>query len=112
MEEHLCGIHRHCSHLLPIFPLCVLDRDNPGDRELIRKSVEYWWGLFTDPQKKGESYFGYTQTGASCMFALMSRGDDALAARAARHENAEAIRRTEVGSLPRNLMIIRFRSDL
>ncbi len=72
--------HRHYSHLLAFYPLYVLDWDNPEQRDLIQKSVDYWYGLFTDPEKKRENFFGYSQTGAASMFASMGRGDDALAA--------------------------------
>jgi hypothetical protein len=65
--------HRHYSHLIAFYPLAVLDWDNAGDRDLIRRSVDHWYGL------KG-SLFGYSHTGAASMYAIMGRRDDALAA--------------------------------
>ncbi len=79
-NRELIFSHRHYSHLLAIYPLYVLDWDNPDQRDLMKKSVDHWWGLFTDPTKKREEFFGYSQTGAASMFASMGRGDDALAA--------------------------------
>ncbi|HTJ79362.1 MAG TPA: hypothetical protein VL357_10240 [Rariglobus sp.] len=72
--------HRHYSHLLAFYPLYALDWDNPDQRDLIKKSVDHWWDLFTDPIMKRENFFGYSQTGGASMFASMGDGDRALAA--------------------------------
>jgi hypothetical protein len=65
--------HRHYSHLLAFYPLAVLDWDNAGDRDLIRRSADHWYGL-------KDRLFGYSHTGAASMLAIMGRRDDALAA--------------------------------
>ena len=69
--------HRHYSHLLAIYPLGVLDWDNPEDRPLIRQSVDFWYNLFSDPKRKKERFFGYSYTGASSMYAWMENGGKA-----------------------------------
>ncbi len=68
----LAASHRHYSHLVAIYPFAVLDWDNVAERDLIKRSVDHWYGL------KG-GLFGFSRTGACSMYALMQRADDALA---------------------------------
>ena len=73
--------HRHYSHLIAFYPFNVLDWDNPADRDLIQRSVDYWYGLFTDPERKKEQFFGYSYTGGISMYAWMgnsAKANDAL----------------------------------
>ena len=72
--------HRHYSHLIAFYPLSVLDWDRPADRDLITRSVDYWYGLFTHPEKKRENFFGYSYTGAASMYAWMENSAQANAA--------------------------------
>ncbi len=38
------GSHRHWSHLLMIYPLNVVNWDNPDDRNIMKKSIDWWTG--------------------------------------------------------------------
>jgi len=62
--------HRHFSHLLMIFPLYLVNWDNPEDRPVIEKSVAWF-------QRTGKGC-GYTHTGGSSMAAAMGDGNTAL----------------------------------
>lgn len=64
--------HRHFSHLLAIFPLHLLNPEEPEQRELIRRSVAHWLS-FPDALE------GYSYTAAACMAASMGDGAQALA---------------------------------
>jgi alpha-L-fucosidase 2 len=62
--------HRHYSHLLMIYPLYIMNPEQPENRELVIKSLTHWMGM---PQ----ALRGYSYTGASSISALMGNGDDA-----------------------------------
>ncbi|MHC3467961.1 glycosyl hydrolase family 95 catalytic domain-containing protein [Streptomyces sp. 7R007] len=63
--------HRHYSHLLMVYPLYLVNWDQPEQRELIEKSVAHWHALTG-------AHRGYSYTGAASMYAMMGRGDTAL----------------------------------
>ncbi|MFI6931858.1 glycosyl hydrolase family 95 catalytic domain-containing protein [Streptomyces sp. NPDC050287] len=63
--------HRHYSHLLMVYPLYLVNWDQPEQRELIEKSVVRWHALTG-------AHRGYSYTGAASMYAMMGRGDTAL----------------------------------
>jgi hypothetical protein len=63
--------HRHYSHLLMIYPLYIMNTDQPENAALVTKSLDHWMGM---PQ----ALKGYSYTGAASISALMGRGDDAL----------------------------------
>ncbi len=64
--------HRHYSHLLSIYPLYLLNRDQSSETvDLIEKSLQAWQG------KKG-AHQGYSLTGASSISSALGKGDDAL----------------------------------
>lgn len=63
--------HRHYSHLLAIYPLHLVNPDNEGEADLIRKSLTYW-------QSKKGALQGYSLTGASSISSLLGDGDAAL----------------------------------
>ncbi|WP_202918167.1 glycosyl hydrolase family 95 catalytic domain-containing protein [Streptomyces cavernae] len=63
--------HRHYSHLLMVYPLYLVNWDQPEQRELIEKSVVHWHAL-------AGSHRGYSYTGAASLYAMMGRGDTAL----------------------------------
>ncbi len=63
--------HRHYSHLLAIYPLYVMNWDNPSDRELIAKSFDHWLA-------DTSAFRGYSWTGASSIAAAIERPDDAV----------------------------------
>lgn len=63
--------HRHYSHLLMIYPLYLVNRDQPGGEAVIKRSLDYW-------RSKPEALQGYSDTGAASISAALGRGDDAL----------------------------------
>ncbi|MEU3338126.1 glycosyl hydrolase family 95 catalytic domain-containing protein [Streptomyces sp. NPDC002144] len=63
--------HRHYSHLLMVYPLYLVNWDQPEQRELIEKSVVRWHALTG-------AHRGYSYTGAASMYAMMENGDTAL----------------------------------
>jgi alpha-L-fucosidase 2 len=62
--------HRHFSHMLMIYPLYLMNWEQPENRALIEKSLNHWIGF------KG-ALQGYSYTGAAAMKAQMGKGDDA-----------------------------------
>jgi|CXWL01.1.fsa_nt_gi hypothetical protein len=63
--------HRHYSHLMMVYPLYLVNLDQPENRELVVKSLNHWMGL-------DSALRGYSFTGASSISSIMGRGDDAL----------------------------------
>lgn len=62
--------HRHYSHLIALFPLHVLNWDDPKDTALIRRSVTHWTSLTN-------KWHAYAYTGAASFFATMRDGENA-----------------------------------
>jgi alpha-L-fucosidase 2 len=62
--------HRHYSHLLMIYPLYIMNLDQPENRELVTKSLNHWMGM-------PKALRGYSYTGAASISAVMGKGDDA-----------------------------------
>ncbi len=63
--------HRHYSHLLMIYPLYLVNVEQPGGKEVIETSIEHWHSL---PEKLR----GYSFTGASSLYSSINEGDKAL----------------------------------
>ncbi|MEV6103966.1 Tat pathway signal sequence domain protein [Streptomyces sp. NPDC051940] len=63
--------HRHYSHMLAVYPLYLVNGDDPASRELIERSLEHWIGF------EG-ALRGYSFTGAASISTQLGRGDDAL----------------------------------
>ena len=63
--------HRHYSHLLMVYPLYLINWDQPGSRDLIAKSVAHWHALTG-------AHRGYSYTGAASMYAMTGDGDTAI----------------------------------
>ena len=63
--------HRHYSHMLMVYPLYLVNWEQPQFRELIDKSLKHWVSFEGALQ-------GYTFTGAASISAQMGRGNDAL----------------------------------
>jgi len=64
--------HRHYSHLMMIYPFYDVNWDQKENRTLIEKSIAHW-------QSKKQWLQGYSFSGAASMYAMMGRGDAALA---------------------------------
>jgi hypothetical protein len=62
--------HRHYSHMLSVYPLYLVNWEQPESRDLIQRSLAHWIGFEGALQ-------GYSFTGAASMSAQMLRGDDA-----------------------------------
>ena len=70
-DKPLAKSHRHYSHLVMIYPLYLVNWDQPENHDLIEKSVDFW--------AKDESLWaGYSYAGAASMYASMGRGDNAV----------------------------------
>ncbi|MEU5974690.1 Tat pathway signal sequence domain protein [Streptomyces sp. NPDC047315] len=63
--------HRHYSHLLAVYPLYLVNWDQPGSRDLIARSLKHWISF------EG-ALRGYSFSGAASISTQMGRGDDAL----------------------------------
>ncbi|MGJ1411707.1 glycosyl hydrolase family 95 catalytic domain-containing protein [Sphingobacterium thalpophilum] len=64
--------HRHYSHLMMIYPFYDVNWDQHENRALIERSVAHW-------QSKKQWLQGYSFSGAASMYAMMGKGDAALA---------------------------------
>ncbi len=53
-----------------IYPLYIMNLDQPENRELVTKSLNHWMGM-------PKALRGYSYTGAASISAVMGRGDDA-----------------------------------
>lgn len=62
---------RHYSHLLMVYPLCLVNREQPAAAELVERSVNHW-------QSMPEQLRGYSSTGASSISSAFGKGDRAL----------------------------------
>ncbi|MFE3851071.1 Tat pathway signal sequence domain protein [Streptomyces griseorubiginosus] len=63
--------HRHYSHLLMVYPLHLVNWDQPENRDLITRSIVHWHALTG-------SHRGYSYTGAASMYAMTGDGDTAI----------------------------------
>ncbi|OIJ99451.1 Tat pathway signal sequence domain protein [Streptomyces sp. MUSC 14] len=63
--------HRHYSHLLMVYPLHLVNWDQPDNRDLITRSVVRWHALTG-------AHRGYSYTGAASMYAMTGDGDTAI----------------------------------
>lgn len=89
--------HRHFSHLLQIYPLHLVNRDeHPETAPLVRRSVEHW-------QSMPEKLAGYSFTGAALMLAAWGDGDAAL-----RSLNAFLDQRSPISRLTPNTFYTEF----
>jgi alpha-L-fucosidase 2 len=64
--------HRHYSHLLMIYPLYLINWDQPQNRSLIEKSLQHWHSF------KG-ALQGYSFSGGAAIYAMMGEGEKAVA---------------------------------
>jgi alpha-L-fucosidase 2 len=63
--------HRHYSHLLMVYPLYIMNLDQPENHDLVVKSLNHWMGM-------PKALRGYSYTGAASISAMMNHGDDSL----------------------------------
>jgi alpha-L-fucosidase 2 len=63
--------HRHYSHLLMMYPLYIMNFDQPENRMLMIKSFDHWTSM-------PKAHRGYSYTGAASISAAMCRSDDAV----------------------------------
>ena len=62
--------HRHFSHLLGIYPLRIINDEQPRMRELIERSLNHWAGMRQD-------WAGYSEAGASGIASSLGHGNEA-----------------------------------
>ncbi len=60
--------HRHYSQLLMLYPLSIMDLEDPEQLALAKKSVEHW-------QSFPEALAGYSYSGSSSMYSLFGDGE-------------------------------------
>jgi hypothetical protein len=65
--------HRHWSHMLMVWPLHIMNMDQPDNRALLTKSLDHWLTV-----EGGRGINGWSRAAASCLCSTMGRGDDAL----------------------------------
>lgn len=58
--------HRHYSHLLAIYPLYLINKEQSNDIEMIEKSLSFW-------QSKPKALLGYSYTGASSISSAIGK---------------------------------------
>jgi alpha-L-fucosidase 2 len=62
--------HRHYSHLLMLYPLYLVNADQPDAEEVAIRSIEHWQSF--------KPWNGYSFTGASSLYSAFGRGNQAL----------------------------------
>ena len=70
-DRPLAHSHRHYSHMLMIYPLYLMNWDQPENRDLITRSLDHWIGFEGALQ-------GYSFTGSSAISASIGRRDAAV----------------------------------
>jgi hypothetical protein len=79
-DEPFGRAHRHASHLLMIYPYCLVNIEQPESRQLMRTSVEHFYEVNNAAYQKAKSwnvFAGYTYTLLSLMHAVMGDGEEA-----------------------------------
>jgi len=71
-DVSLTTSHRHYSHLMQIYPFCLVSFDDPKTKTLVKKSIQHWMGL-------DKALSGYSFMGASSMSSLMGDGNSSYA---------------------------------
>ncbi|MDR1706587.1 MAG: alpha-L-fucosidase [Prevotella sp.] len=71
-DVNLTSSHRHYSHLMMIYPLYLINWEQPENRELISKSIAHWQSMTSYLQ-------GYSFTGSSSMYSMTGDGEKAVA---------------------------------
>ncbi|MFF2849433.1 hypothetical protein ACFVT5_24330 [Streptomyces sp. NPDC058001] len=67
----LADSHRHHSHLLWLYPLRERTWDRPGDRDVMRRSMDHWVSM-------RDLWHGYSYATASSMYSVMDQPEPAL----------------------------------
>ena len=72
--------HRHASHLLMIYPYCLVNIEQPENREVMRRSVAHFYEINHAAYARSNSwnvFAGYTYTFLSLQHAVMGDGEEA-----------------------------------
>ncbi|MDO4856516.1 MAG: alpha-L-fucosidase [Thermoguttaceae bacterium] len=64
--------HRHWSHILQVWPLCVYTAEDPERRALIKKTMDHWTTV-----EDGRQMFGWSQAAAASIYAILGEGENA-----------------------------------
>ena len=73
--------HRHFSHFMMLHPLYLVTVEEPGTRELARKTLDHWLTINEEDFKKKANWGGlasFTHTSASMTYAAIGDGNNAL----------------------------------
>jgi len=65
--------HRHYSHMLGAYPLRIINSEQPGQRELIARSLDHWINV-----EGGKGFAGFSFVGASGIAASLGDGEKAV----------------------------------
>ncbi len=71
--------HRHYSHLIGLYPLAVIDPEDPQNWQMLKTSVDHWLDVtFSGNNAAGaKQVTGYTATGAASMYAYLKEAETA-----------------------------------
>jgi hypothetical protein len=72
--------HRHYSHLIGLYPLAVINPEDPENAKMLKTSVDHWLDVtFSGNNDAGSKQVtGYTATGAASMYAYLKDADNAF----------------------------------
>ncbi len=79
--------HRHWSHILQAWPLCVYTPDDPQRREMILKTMDHWTTV-----ENGKQMFGWSQAAAASLYAILGDGEKARDFILRHHNNRRFVR--------------------
>lgn len=70
--QNLDVSHRHMSPYMAIYPLCLLDIENPADKEIIERSIHHI------EEKGTRGWVGYSFSWMACIYARAKQADNAV----------------------------------
>ena len=79
-DESFGRAHRHASHLLMIYPYCLVNIEQPEQRDRLRKSVAHFYEINRAAYARSGSwnvFAGYTYTLLALLHAVMGDGEEA-----------------------------------
>ena len=79
--------HRHWSHMLQVWPLCIYTPEDPQRRALIKKTMDHWTTV-----EGGKQIFGWSQAAAASIYAILGEGENARDYLLKHHNNRRFVR--------------------
>ena len=74
--------HRHWSHMLMVWPLHTLSCEQPGNKDVVEKTLRHW--LTVD---HGEQVYGWSAAAAAHLYATLGDGENAVKQLRSHHDN-------------------------